>query len=60
MTAANIKMEKLKTDVKMPLTNDIKDLTSYKQVSKIKLDLDSPRMQKAMFNLGITIEDLQK
>ena len=42
------------------LSNDIKDLNSFKQLNSLRLDLESPRMQKAMFNLGITAEELHK
>ena len=53
-------MEKGKMEQKIKLSNEIKDISNYKQLSKINLDLDSPRLRKAMFNLGITDEELTK
>ena len=40
--------------------NDIKDLTRIRQLARVNLDLDSPRMRQAMDNLGIGDEELQK
>ena len=41
------------------LSNDIRDLSSFKQLTRVRLDLDSPRLQKACFNLGIKPEELE-
>eukprot|EP00347_Sterkiella_histriomuscorum_P021729 403332968 len=40
--------------------NDIKDVKSYKQLERLELDLESPRLQKACHNLGITLDECQK
>lgn len=52
-------MDKDKSETKPKLSNDIKDLHSYKQLHKLRLDLESPRLLKACFNLGVTVEELQ-
>lgn len=40
------------------ISNDIKPLTLAKQIRTVCLDLDSPRMKKAMERLGLVHEDL--
>ena len=52
-------MKRNKSEVKPKTNNDIKDLANFEQLTKIKLDLDSPRMKMAMQNLGINKEDLE-
>jgi hypothetical protein len=52
-------MNKNKDDGADKPSNDIKDLRSLKQINKLKLDYDSPRLQKACFNLGVTVEELK-
>lgn len=39
--------------------NDIKDLRSFKQLSRLELDYESPRLKKAMFNLGVTVDEMK-
>lgn len=39
--------------------NDIKPLRTTKMLEKIDLDLDSPRLQIAMDNLGISAKELK-
>lgn len=34
--------------------NDIREIRSLKQLEKIDLDFESPRLKKAMFNLGVS------
>ena len=40
--------------------NDVQRLTSVKQVDFLDLDLDSPRMKKALKNLFLTKDDFAK
>lgn len=49
-------MEKDKTEAK--ISNDIRDIHTYKQLSRVHLDLDSPRLLKACNKLGVGPEEL--
>lgn len=40
--------------------NDIRDIRSYKQLEKVDLDLESPRLKQAMQNLGIDSDEMRK
>ena len=40
--------------------NDIKEIRNYKQLEKVDLDFDSPRMKKALYNLGVSKEECMK
>jgi hypothetical protein len=40
--------------------NDIRDIRSYKQLERVQLDLDSPRLRKACENLGVEVDELKK
>ena len=40
--------------------NDIRDIRNRKQLARVNLDLDSPRMKQAMGVMGITPEDVEK
>eukprot|EP00347_Sterkiella_histriomuscorum_P015905 403355238 len=40
--------------------NDIKDIRSYKQLDKVELDLESPRLKQACHQLGISLTELSK
>jgi hypothetical protein len=40
--------------------NDVKDIRNLKMLERIDLDFDSPRMSKAMDDLGVTPEECQK
>jgi len=46
-----------KKDVKR---NEIKEIRNYKQIEKIELDFDSPRLKQAMYNLGVSKEECLK
>lgn len=48
------------TDKKMNKNNDIKDLRHVKQLDKVNLDFDSPRLKKAMNDLGVGFDECQK
>jgi hypothetical protein len=50
-------MDKEKTGVLV--SNDIRDIHTYKQLNRVKLDIDSPRLLKACHKLGIEPEELQ-
>lgn len=38
--------------------NDIKEIKTMKQLDKVKLDMDSPKLKQAAKNLGLKIEEL--
>lgn len=40
--------------------NDIKEIRSLRQLQNVNLDLDSPRMKKAIDNLGVSETELMK
>ena len=40
--------------------NDIRDIRSKKQLEKVNLDLDSPRMKQALEDLGVSKDELVK
>jgi hypothetical protein len=40
--------------------NDIKEIRNHKQLEKVDLDFDSPRMKKALYNLGVSKEECMK
>jgi Leucine-rich repeat (LRR) protein len=40
--------------------NDIRDIRSIRQLDKVNLDFDSPRLKQAMDDLGVSIEECMK
>ena len=40
--------------------NDIKDIRGIKMLDKVDLDFESPRLRKALDNLGVSLEECQK
>ena len=40
--------------------NDIREIRSKKQLEKVHLDLDSPRMKQALEDLGVSKDELVK
>ena len=40
--------------------NDIREIRSIRQLARVNLDLDSPRIKEAMDKLGISPEELEK
>ena len=40
--------------------NDIREIRSKKQLEKVNLDLDSPRMKQALEDLGVSKDELVK
>lgn len=45
---------------KIKYNNDIKDIRNFRQLEKVMLDFDSPRMKQAMDDLGVNIKECQK
>lgn len=45
---------------KIKLNNDIRDIRSIKQLEKVNLDFDSPRLKQAMDDLGVKYEECVK
>jgi hypothetical protein len=45
---------------KIKYNNDIRDIRSIKQLEKVLLDFDSPRLNQAMDDLGVNIKECQK
>jgi len=52
-------MKSKETEKKLVKHNDIGELRSFKQLSKINLNFDSPRLKKAMEHLGVNKEELE-
>ena len=40
--------------------NEIKEIRNYKQLDKIDLNFDSPRLKQALYNLGVSKEECIK
>jgi hypothetical protein len=40
--------------------NEIKEIRNYKQLDKVDLDFDSPRLKMALYNLGVSKEECMK
>ena len=40
--------------------NDIREIRSKKQLEKVNIDLDSPRMKQALEDLGVSTDELIK
>ena len=40
---------------KIKYNNDIRDIRSLRQLERVNLDFESPRMKQAMDNLGVSI-----
>jgi hypothetical protein len=45
---------------RIKFSNDIRDIRSIKQLEKVLLDFDSPRLKQAMDDLGVNIKECQK
>lgn len=52
-------VEQPKEKVKKP-ANDIKDIRSVKQLDRVNLDFNSPRLLQAMEDLGVSMDEMQK
>ena len=44
---------------KIKYNNDIRDIRSMKQLEKVNLDCESPRLKQAMVDLGVHEEEMQ-
>ncbi len=40
--------------------NEIKEIRNYKQLDKVDLDFDSPRLKQALHNLGVSKDECIK
>lgn len=49
-----------KKDKGPKLNNDIRDIRSLRQLEKVNLDFDSPRLKKAMDDLGVSMSECEK
>lgn len=49
-----------KKEKKIKLNNDIKDIRSIRQLDKVNLNYDSPRLLQAMDDLGVTMDEILK
>lgn len=58
--AAKLSEDNDKKDKKPKLNNDIRDIRSLRQLDKVNLDFDSPRLQKAMDDLGVSMAECEK
>ena len=39
------------------ISNDIREIRNLRQLAKVNLDFQSPRLVKAMDNLGVSLEE---
>lgn len=58
--AANLDLSALAEKEAQSKRNDIKEIRNYKQLEKVDLDYDSPRLKKALYNLGVSKEECMK
>ena len=49
-----------KKEKKIKLNNDIKDIRSMRQLDRVNLNYDSPRLLQAMDDLGVTMDEMVK
>ena len=55
------KTEEKAEEPKAPIKkNDIREIRTLRQLARVNLDLDSPRMKEAMGICGVNPEDLDK
>ena len=40
--------------------NNIKDIRSLRQLGRVNLDFESPRLKKAMDDLGVSLDECEK
>ena len=52
--------EEKKKEKKIRLNNEIKDIRSIRQLDRVNLDYDSPRLQQAMDVLGVGLDEVMK
>lgn len=45
---------------KIKYNNDIRDIRNVRQLEKVNLDFDSPRLRQAMDDLGCTEQEMKK
>ena len=58
---SNMAKKEEKEEPKGPVKkNDIREIRTIRQLARVNLDLDSPRMKKAMEVCGVSPEDLDK
>jgi hypothetical protein len=51
--------EEEQEEKKKKKNNDIREIRTIRQLEKVNLDFDSPRLKEAMNNLGISIDECQ-
>lgn len=54
-----VKVEE-KKEKKIKLNNDIKDIRSIRQLDRVNLNYESPRLLQAMDDLGVTMDEMLK
>ncbi len=54
------KKEEPEADKKPVKKNDIRPIRFRKQLARVNLDLDSPRMKQTMLESGVNEDDLEK
>lgn len=61
LAGAAVKKLDEKEEPKAPVKkNDIREIRTLRQLARVNLDLDSPRMKQAMAVSGVNPEDLDK
>ena len=52
--------EEEKKEKKIKLNNDIRDIRTIRQLGRVNLDYDSPRLRQAMDDLGVSMDAVTK
>ena len=52
--------EEEKKEKKIKLNNDIRDIRTMRQLGRVNLDYESPRLLQAMDDLGVSMEEVTK
>lgn len=45
---------------KKKISNDIREIRTIRQLQKVELDFESPRILQALENLAVSVKDCQK
>jgi hypothetical protein len=55
-----VKEEDKKDENEIKLNNDIRDIRTLRQLDRVNLDYDSPRLKRAMDEVGVSNDEVQK
>ena len=55
-----VKEEDKKDENEIKFNNDIRDIRTLRQLERVNLDYDSPRLKRAMDEMGVSNDEVQK